>query len=294
MPCVVNSTSAESSGADSQARTKGSPAEIAPQASRRSAMALGYGAVCHASFALGVGSMMVAMFFGMSRSLGPVSTPWSWIANALLLAQFPLMHSFLLSRRGRKLLGRLGPRGTGGTLSSTSFATIASWQIFLLFACWSPSGTIWWQASGLSLALLTTLYAASWLLLGKAMSDAGLALQTGSLGWVALFRNKKPEYPKMPQQGLFRICRQPIYVAFAFTLWTVPTWSPDQLMVAVVLTAYCLIGPLFKEARFRRMYSSAFDDYSRRVPYWLPWPRKTRISPHGPAGSGTHETGVLG
>jgi 2-polyprenyl-6-hydroxyphenyl methylase/3-demethylubiquinone-9 3-methyltransferase len=68
---------------------------------------------------------------------------------------------------------------------------------------------------------------------------------------------------------LFRLVRQPIYVAFALTLWTVPTWTPDQLVVAVVLTAYCVLGPLLKEARFRQRFGNAFVAYSRRVPYWV-------------------------
>ena len=74
----------------------------------------------------------------------------------------------------------------------------------------------------------------------------------------------------MPTTGLFRLTRQPIYVAFTLTLWTVPTWTPDQLMLAGTLTAYCVAAPLLKEARFRRIYGSAFDDYARAVPYWLP------------------------
>jgi methanethiol S-methyltransferase len=222
---------------------------------------------------LGVGTMIVAMFFGMSRSLGALEAPWSWVANAFLLAQFPITHSFLLTNRGRALLARLAPAGMGSALSSTTYVTIASLQVFALFALWSPGGKIWWQADGAAFATLTALYAVSWLLLGKAMADAGLALQTGSLGWVALLRNQRPMYPKMPQSGLFRLSRQPIYVTFTLTLWTVPTWTPDQLGIATALTVYCLIGPLFKEARFRRIYGRAFDAYARRVPYWLPWPR---------------------
>ena len=247
---------------------------IPPSPAQRPVVALLYGALCHGSFAIGVGTMMAAMFFGMSRSVGALEAPWSWIADAALLAQFPVAHSFLLSKRGRALLARLAPGGTGATLSSTTYVTIASVQIFALFALWSPSGTIWWQARGAALGVVTVLYAASWLLLGKAMSDAGLALQTGSLGWVALLRNKMPIYPKMPQGGLFRLTRQPIYVAFTLTLWTVPTWTPDQLVVACAFTLYCLIAPLFKEARFRRIYGSAFETYARGVHYWLPWPRK--------------------
>ncbi len=239
----------------------------------RPAIALCYGALCHACFAVGVGTMVVMMFFGMTLTLGTLEAPWSWFTNAALLAQFAAMHSLLLTGRGRSVLARLAPRGTGTTLSTTTYVTIASLQIFALFALWSPSGVIWWQADGAIFALLTTLYAMSWVLLGKAMADAGLSLQTGSLGWWALLRNRKPDYPKLPERGLFRLSRQPIYVTFALTVWTVPTWTPDQFVVAVTLTCYCLIGPRFKEARFRRIYGEAFDAYARRVPYWLPWPR---------------------
>jgi protein-S-isoprenylcysteine O-methyltransferase Ste14 len=77
----------------------------------------------------------------------------------------------------------------------------------------------------------------------------------------------------MPTTGLFRIVRQPIYVAFALTLWTVPTWTPDHLALAVVLTANCLIGPLSKERRFRLRFGQNLLAYANKVPYWLPWPR---------------------
>lgn len=235
-----------------------------------------YGATCHVSFLVGVVTMMVAMFFGMSRSLGTVASPWNWLANGALLAQFPIVHSLLLTNRGRRVLGRLAPLGSGGTLSTTTYVTIAAVQVFVLFAFWSPTGTIWWQASGAATVGLSVLYAMSWLLLGKSMMDAGLSVQTGTLGWLALFRGRKPVYPPMPVTGLFRLTRQPIYVAFTLTLWTVPTWTPDQLVLALTLTAYCLAAPLLKEARFRRIYGPAFDSYASSVPYWLPVPRRRR------------------
>lgn len=220
--------------------------------------------------------MMAAMFFGMSRSLGTVPAPWSWVANVALLVQFPLVHSLLLTNRGRGLLARLAPMGAGSTLSTTSYVTIAALQIFALFAFWTPSSTLWWQARGPALVVMVALYAASWALLGKSMADAGLSVQTGSLGWFALLRGRKPVYPPMPVTGLFRLTRQPIYVSFALTLWTVPTWTPDQLVVAITFTAYCLIAPLFKEARYRRIYGRTFDDYAQTVRYWFPWPRLPR------------------
>ena len=241
---------------------------------RRRVLAVSYAVVCHSFFVVGIAAMMAAMFFGMSRSLGTVRPPWNWLANGALLVQFPVVHSLLLTDRGRAVLGRLAPRGVGGTLSATSYVIVAAVQVFLLFAFWSPTGTIWWQAHGVTLVAMAALYGLCWLLLLKSMWDAGLSLQTGTLGWLALFRGRPPIYPPMPVKGLFRLVRQPIYLSFTLTLWTVPTWTPDQLVLAVTLTLYCLSAPLLKEARFRRRYGAAFDDYARAVPYWLPLPRR--------------------
>jgi protein-S-isoprenylcysteine O-methyltransferase Ste14 len=236
-------------------------------------IAITYGTGCHALFVLGVGIMIYEMAFGMSRSLGTISGAWLYVTDAALLLQFPLCHSLLLSRCGHKILAQLAPFGLGGRLSTTSYAIIASAQIGLLFLLWSPSRIIWWQAEGWWLVASGLLYLTAWLLLLKSIVDAGFPLQTGLLGWWAVVRGRKPVYPPMPHRGLFRLVRQPIYVAFAMTLWTVPTWTPDQLAVAITLTLYCLLGPLFKEARFLRAFGGDFARYQRRVPYWLPWPR---------------------
>lgn len=217
--------------------------------------------------------MIFSMYTGTSVGLGPFQRPWNWPANAVLILQFPLLHSFLLTPRGRACLSRLAPRGFGEHLSTTTYVTIASVQVFLLFALWSPTGIVWWAAEGFARALFSVFYAIAWLLVLKSIADAGLALHTGLLGWHAVRKGVKPLYPPMPSSGLFRLCRQPIYVSFALTLWTVPAWTPDQLFLAASLTSYCVIGPLFKEKRFRRLYKTEFEAYQRRVPYWLPWPR---------------------
>ena len=219
-------------------------------ASTRALTAALYGAVCHCLFAIGVGSMIVMMFFGMSRAYGTLSLPWAYVANLMLLLQFPIAHSFLLGAGGRKILKLLAPTAIGAELATTTYAAIASAQVALLFLAWSPSGVVWWQAEGFSLVLVVLLYLISWLLLLKAIFDAGFAQQVGLLGWWAVFRNKRVRYPPMPSRGLFRLSRQPIYLAFALTLWTVPTWTPDQLALAIGLSAYCLFRPSFKRAPF--------------------------------------------
>jgi protein-S-isoprenylcysteine O-methyltransferase Ste14 len=95
-------------------------------------------------------------------------------------------------------------------------------------------------------------------------------LQSGALGWWALARGRKPVFPDMPETGLFRVVRQPIYVSFALVLWTMPVWTADQLVLATAYTAYCILAPRLKERRFTAIYGDRFRAYQARVPYWLP------------------------
>ncbi|MEM8571586.1 MAG: isoprenylcysteine carboxylmethyltransferase family protein [Pseudomonadota bacterium] len=258
-----------------------------PPGRGRILLAVTYGFVCHLVFTAAVLAMIVAMFFGMSESWGRVPEPWALFANAALIVQFPLAHSVLLTKRGRAWLGRLAPQPHGQTLATTTYAIIASAQLFALFAFWTPSGIVWWRAEGAAFGVICGLYTLSWLLLIKASYDAGAEVQSGALGWTSLAQNIRPVFPDMPTQGLFRVIRQPIYVAFALTLWTVPVWTPDQLFLAVSFTAYCLLAPRLKERRFEAVYGARFAAYKRRVPYAFPWrtPASDGVTTAKPVGS---------
>jgi methanethiol S-methyltransferase len=251
---------------------------ISPPPGRgRIGLALCMGFVCHTIFGLAGLAMVSAMFFGMSASLGSVPWPWAALANAALILQFPLAHSFLLTRVGSRRLARLVPSEHGQTLATTTYATIASIQLLALFVLWTPSGVVWWRAEGAAFVILCAAYAASWAVLAKASFDAGAEVQSGALGWLSLLQNIRPVFPDMPTTGLFRFVRHPIYVGFILTLWTVPVWTPDQLAVALSFTAYCLAAPLLKERRFARLYGERFTAYRARVPYVLP--RVARAKP---------------
>ena len=248
----------------------------APAGAGRIALALTFGALCHTLFAAGVLAMIVAMFFGLGESLGTVPWPMAALANAALIVQFPLVHSLFLTPRGGRVLARLIPGRHGQTLATTTYAIIASAQLLALFALWTPSGIIWWRAEGAAFWAMTAAYAASWLILLKASFDAGAEVQSGALGWMSLLARIRPVFPDMPTQGLFRLIRQPIYVAFALTLWTPPVWTPDQLVLATAFTAYCLLAPRLKERRFAARYGARFDRYRATVPYALPRLTKTQ------------------
>lgn len=242
----------------------------------RRALALTAGALCHGTFLVAVSAMFIGLNNGLTtgrlRLGGAAGTVW----NVLLALQFPLVHSFLLTPRGRGLLARLLGRRHGKSLTPTTYAWSAALQILATFALWSPSGTVWWEPQGGARFGMNMLFASSWLFLGKALLDGGLGLQTGWIGWSAVWRGQRVQFPPLAQRGLFAACRQPIYLGFALTLWTGPVWTPDRLLLATLWSAYCVIGPLHKERRYLAQHGEAFARYQVRVPYMLP--RKRRVA----------------
>ncbi|KIT16748.1 methyltransferase family protein [Jannaschia aquimarina] len=247
---------------------------------RRIAIALLWGAACHAAFALGAGLMVYHLFFGLTQSWGAVPWPWAAGANLLLVLQFPVAHSLLLTGRGRRILAMIGP---DERLATTVYALIASLQLAILFAFWTPSGIVLWRAEDALFWVMCAAYAGAWLYLMLAIWQGGPQLQSGMLGWFAMLRGRKPRFLDMPTHGLYRLTRQPIYLGFALTLWTMPVWTPDQLVLALLWTAYCVLAPRLKERRFLKIYGDRFRAYQARVPYWLPLPRKAPDDARTPA-----------
>lgn len=245
---------------------------------RRRAVAAIYGAVCHLSFVLAVGAMMGGLATGLRWGAPGPSAALALAWDALLLAQFPAFHSLFLTRRGARALRRLAPRALGATLDTTLYATLASAQVLLLFGLWRPiPGPVVHVGDALGGAL-GALHAAGWLLLLLAMREAGLGVQTGSTGWTALWRGDGPRYPRgFASEGLHARCRHPIYAAFILILWSGPVWSLDRLLLAVPLTAYCVLGPRLKERRYLARHGASYADYLSRTPGLMPRGRTRRL-----------------
>lgn len=240
---------------------------------RREATACIWAIGTHSTFLLAIGSMFAALDQGLAFGRGPFhggQGAAAWLANLALVLQFPLVHSWLLSERGGRLLAKLAPFGFGNRLAVTSYAWIASAQLLLVFWGWSPSGRVLVEAQGAWLVVSRIAYAGSWVFLVKALADAGLGLQMGFSGWRALLADERVRFPSFPTRGTFRVCRQPIYLGFALTLWTGSVLTLDRLVLALAWTAYCVVGPLHKEARFARRYGERFLAWRERVPYFVP------------------------
>jgi protein-S-isoprenylcysteine O-methyltransferase Ste14 len=246
---------------------------LSPRA--RVALAVAWGAVNHGAFVVAIVAMVVALHGGMRSGLGRLDGPAAWAANALLVAQFPLLHSYLLSKPGQAWLRRCAPRELSRALAPTVFTTVASFQLLAVALLWTPSGVTLHEATGAALWLFRGAFAASWALLAKTLYDAKLPIQTGSIGWTAALRGEQPDFGDFPREGTFRRCRQPVYLAFALTLWTGPVHTLDGLLLALAWSVYCFAAPLHKELRYLSIHGERFSRYRGEVPYILPRFRKT-------------------
>lgn len=237
---------------------------------REKVIAVAYGTVCHVAFLVAILLMAYDTYFGFTRALWPIGGEYGRWWNIALVLQFPVVHSVLLTTRGRRFMAWLAPAGIGDRLTTTTFAIISSLQLGSVFLLWTPTETVWFRPSGGVGVSMTLLFIGAWLLLGKAIWDASIALHTGFLGWNAVFRGDKPRFRPPPDRGTYRVIRQPIYLAFALILLTGPVWSPDHLFFLMVWGGYCVIGPLFKEKRLLLWYGERYRRYQSAVPYMLP------------------------
>ncbi|MBY0399421.1 isoprenylcysteine carboxylmethyltransferase family protein [Myxococcota bacterium] len=231
--------------------------------------AVALGVVCHATFLAAIAFMIASLHEGMRLGRGPFVGWAAWIANAGLALSFPMLHSGLLTPRGGELLDRL-LADRSGHLRCTTYALVASLQLLAVFALWSPAGCELGRAEGAWRIANEALFAGSWILLARAMYDAGLEIQSGWLGWSSVARGRVPRFKSFPTQGLYRFTRQPVYVAFLCTLWTSPVRTTDGLLVASIWTLYCLFGPLRKEKRLLAREPERYRAYQARVPYFFP------------------------
>ncbi len=236
--------------------------------------ATGVGLLCHIAFAVAVASMAISVYFGLHFGVGHLRGISAVCADLALIIQFPLIHSWLLTKSGRRVLGFLSPPSLSKEMITTWFALIASIQLCGTFLLWSPLAELTVQPHGVLRTLSDVVYLFSWIFLAKAMADADLSLQSGAKGWVSVLRGKKPKFQPFPQKGTFAVCRQPIYLAFSLVLWSAPVWTVDRALLAIFWTAYCVWGPLLKEKRFSQLYGRTFTDYQKEMSYFLPLGKK--------------------
>lgn len=111
---------------------------------------------------------------------------------------------------------------------------------------------------------------------GQALVVAGLALMLAAVVQMVMRRTTiipKSQPAALVTGGVFRLCRNPIYLADALVLaglilhWDVPLALPLLPLFVWVITQRFILG---EEAMLRAGFGAAFDDWAARTGRWLP------------------------
>lgn len=187
------------------------------------------------------------------------------VLYGLAWLSFGLAHSWLAGARGKAWMESWAGRG-----ARLAYNLIALLHLGLVLAAGqalgpeaipfdSPPWLGWCQGFALVAGLLLGLFA----LRGY---DLGLFAGTKQLREGSAKAGIEP----LVTTGLHRYVRHPLYSAGFLVLFGIAR-DPLSLATALWAALYLLIGTWFEERKLLRDYGTAYADYRRRVPAFVPW-----------------------
>jgi len=210
-------------------------------------------AVCLAVFVYGVG--FIGGFLTPTMLDGATHRPLGTavaIDLGLLLILFALQHG-----RWSRIMPQAAERSTCVLVGSLALAA--------LFACWQPLGGVVWQASSPGArTVIITWYFCGWVLL---LHAAFLIDSFDLFGLKQVWRDFVGRAAGTPPSGtptLYQLVRQPIYIGWLTIFWAAPTMTAAHLLLALLTTAYILIGIRLEERDALSAFDAAYIEYRER------------------------------
>lgn len=233
-----------------------------------------YGVACYLVF---LATFLYAIAFvgnlGTPTALdAPATAP---IARALaidagLLALFALQHSIMARKWFKQRWTRIVPK----PIERSTYVLFSSLALILLFWQWEPIGGVVWSVDSAGTAIvLRALFAFGWslVLISTFLIDH---FDLFGLRQVWLYLLGQPYTPRpFATPGPYRMVRHPLYVGWFFAFWMTPTMTAAHLVFAVATSAYILIAIQLEEHDLVREFGDTYEDYRRRVPMLVPFPR---------------------
>lgn len=195
------------------------------------------------------------------------SGPSAWLIDAALLLAFVTHHSLLARPFAKHWVTRCIPE----RLERSVYVAASSLLLILLMWQWRPlPEPVWHLEAPWARWALWALSAAGWLLALASSFRLGHSETFGVrpvLRWVQgrAFRPRGVE-----RRTMYAVIRHPMYAGFLLGIWSTPRMSRGHLLLAIVLTAYIVIGRRWEERDLLRRLGAQYERYRQSVPAFVP------------------------
>lgn len=227
---------------------------------------LGFGLFAQALFLFTVARLFPFLRGGgyftgfFAEAIGPWA-PW-YAIDALLAAQFTVIHSVLLLPKARSALGRRMPPALYGCV----FCAATCLCLLLTTEAWQPCPSGIWRIEGTPARIVEWAFLASWIALIYSLSLTGLGYQTGLTPWWAWARGHRVPVREFAPKGAYRVLRHPVYLSFLGLVWFNPGMTYDRLILAAIWTIHIFVGSYLKDRRLVHYIGESYRKYQRSVP----------------------------
>ena len=205
------------------------------------------------------------------------------LLDVALLSLFGLQHSVMARAGFKRWWTRIVPR----PIERSTYVLLASLTLLLVFGQWRPlPGVVWAVEHPAGQALLWSVFGLGWLLVVVSTFVFDHFALTGlRQAWSDGRRRPSPPTP-FRTPALYRLVRHPMMLGFLLAFWAPPRMSSGQLLFAVGMSAYVLIGLRYEERDLVRDFGARYRRYQQRVPMLIPWFQR-----RGAGGSDPHSHG---
>jgi poly(3-hydroxybutyrate) depolymerase/protein-S-isoprenylcysteine O-methyltransferase Ste14 len=189
------------------------------------------------------------------------------IADLALLALFGASHSVMARPAFKAWWTRLIPPH----LERSTYILVSALTLGTLVILWQPvPGTLWSAPhEGLAVAVDLLFATGAMLTLVSTFQISHTELFGLAQPWAAAHGAPLAE-GRFRVPPLYRVVRHPMQLGILVTLWATPVMTVGRLLLAVVLTAYVLIGLAFEERALLRHFGQFYIIYQEEVRALLP------------------------
>lgn len=241
------------------------------------AIVLFYGIV---AYAIGLGGLVAFILFvgGWdflsphidSHSPGPLGLAVA--INLGLMILFGLQHSVMARPKFKEAWTKVIPPAA----ERSTYVLLSGAIFFLICFSWrSIPGTIW-QVDGPFATVLTVVQLFGWILV-VASSFIINHFELFGLQQVYFHFAQKPEpLPVFTDRYLYKIVRHPLQLGVLIGIWFTATMTATHLALSISMSIYIFIGLYFEERTLVATLGQRYEDYQKRVPMVLPFPRPAK------------------